>query len=109
MVRRVEWLEGWLVKCSDALERSYSIYKLMKQDPNVNLGKRKEYGRYWYSQEFKFNRMIEEKSILQALIKRMHGAELEEKRMMVRFCVVLLCLLNLIAVICVEGVQHFAK
>lgn len=70
LMDRFKWLMVWMEKCGDALERCYRIFE-QKLRSSVSADETTVYGRYWYVQEFKYNRMVEEISMIQKIVKCM--------------------------------------
>ena len=74
----IKWLNTWMRKCELELDAAYDIVRLKKRELDDGLGRFREekrvsllklskYAHYWYVQEYKFNRMLEEKTTMAML------------------------------------------
>ena len=69
VVKRLKWLNEWLPKCSNELDSAYEDVQAKKKDSTVDTRRLRKYAPYWYAQEFKYNRMLEEKTLFEALLR----------------------------------------
>ena len=77
-ITRIQRLNERLSKYEDELDSAYGIIKTHKDDKNVAPAKLSQYVHYWYVQEFKFNRMLEEKTTITTILSYLLRLESED-------------------------------
>ena len=75
---RIQRLNELLSKYEVELDNAYEIIKQYKDDNNVAPAKLSQYAHYWYVQEFKFNRMLEEKTTITTILSKLQRLEDED-------------------------------
>ena len=74
-IHRMDQINLWLPTCEIELENASNHVKNKLKDPKSKKYNLQRYAHYWYVQEYKFNRMLEEKTIISVLLSHIMNVE----------------------------------
>ena len=77
-ITRIKRLNERLSKYEVELDTAYGIIKRCKDEENVAAAKLSQYAHYWYVQEYKFNRMLEEMTTITTILSYLQRLESED-------------------------------